>query len=280
MERGIDDDVEKVLVHDISGIAKRDMTGFDLEVARSMVSTGELLSAEALCKRRGIEPTQLWRDLYNKRVFSVFVDGVKYFPSFFAQPPGSIYGLDYVCRIISPTPVQTRLQFLTSPRGDLDGRRPLDCLAPGESFSRLQRVTDAWLESQFRTSIRAYLGLHSAEPDVGSAVLVAEDGCDPMDAVWARALKVVDSDGGGGGDGSETVRAATFFVSQASAQTCRELQAKVFIEVVDNTAHVRTERIAHGKTTIALAGKQNMASIARSIFDALDQPGSGPAPRL
>jgi hypothetical protein len=276
VEHKVDHDAGNVNVDDANGSGQREMVGFDLLNAKALIKAGELISKEALCERLRIGPARLFRYVYYNNMFSIDVDGVAYFPACFAQPLESNFRLRCICKTISRAPVEARLSFLTMPRNDLDGRSPIDCLSDTDAYPRVTEAAKAWLERQFRTSIRAYEGVHSVEPDVGSVALMAVGGCHPAEDVWARALKVVDSDECEGGTSSDaTVQAATLFVSQASAYTGRELQAKVDIEVVGNTAHVRTERVVHirGKTTIALPGEQTIRNIVRSVVDALDQPG-------
>ncbi|CAL8473563.1 hypothetical protein [Caballeronia sp. S22] len=259
------------------------LDGADRIDGKAMVATGELISAEALCERLRIGPARLYRFVHHKNIFSIDVDGVVFYPVFFAQRLGSPLTLAHTCQIISPAPVEARFRFLTLPRKDLNGRRALDCLADTDGYSRITELAQAWIESQFRTSVRGYQGLHSVEPDDGSAVLSAASDCDPSEHVWTRARKVIDIEGGEHEDGSnELAQTATFFVSQSSIFNGTELQAKVYVEVVDNKAHVRTERIVHfhGKDVVVLADGQNVQSIVRSILDALDHPGPGCASRL
>jgi hypothetical protein len=122
----------------------QDMQRDALQARRTMVRNGELLSADELCRRRGISSGRLARMLESGSVFSVEVDGVEYYPALLADPAYNSRRLAALCRILWPVEPMSRLGFLTTRRGSLGDMTPLEAMQTGAGYRRVREVAKAW----------------------------------------------------------------------------------------------------------------------------------------
>lgn len=85
----------------------------------------------------------------------------------------------------------SRFEFLSSPRGSLSDRRPLDMLVDKTDFNRLRSVAAAWAAEFSRTTVRLYEGTHEFEPGDVAPLYTASVDVDPSGALWDRASRAL-----------------------------------------------------------------------------------------
>jgi hypothetical protein len=107
---------------------------------------------------------------------------------------GRTAGLAHACRQIGATVLNrpgpfaaNRLNFLSSRRGSLGNRSPLQILDDDDDFKRLRQATAAWAAEWSRTAVTMYEGEHETEPKDVEPVYAATAEIDPRRRLWERA---------------------------------------------------------------------------------------------
>jgi hypothetical protein len=162
-----------------------------LTARRNMVASGELLTPTDFKTRIGLTEKRLARLVEEGSVFVVEVDESQYFPALLADPPHNRKRLQAICRIIAPAPPDSRLGFLTSRRGSLGDRRPLEMLESDDDFKTLKRLAAAWAAEWSRTAVKLYEGTLETEPKDVEPMYTAVAEIDPRSALWDRASEAL-----------------------------------------------------------------------------------------
>jgi hypothetical protein len=162
-----------------------------LTARRNMVANGELISDADFKKRLGVTDGQLAVLVAAGSVFAVEVDKAQYFPALLADPADNRKRLQAICRIIAPAPPDSRLGVLTSRRGSLGDRRPLEMLESDDDFKTLKRLAAAWAAEWSRTAVKLYEGTLETEPKDVEPLYTAVAEIDPRSALWDRASEAL-----------------------------------------------------------------------------------------
>ncbi|MGE8160411.1 hypothetical protein ACQKRQ_09640 [Paraburkholderia sp. NPDC080076] len=162
-----------------------------LAARREMIANGELLTPTEFKKRIGLSEKRLARLVAEGSVFTVDVDETAYFPALLADPLLNRKRLQTICRIIFPAEPMSRLDFLTSRRGSLGNRRPLDMLDSDDNFKSLSRLAEAWAAEWSRTAVKMYEGEHQSAPGDVEPLYTAIVEIDPRRALWERASEAL-----------------------------------------------------------------------------------------
>jgi hypothetical protein len=235
------------------------------------VKTGELIPEEALRTRLRVTPTRFTHVLRKTgSIFSIRVNETDYFPSIFEPGRYRRERRYRICRIIYPAPARERFLFLTSCQTNLDGYRPIDFLADEKRYDHLLRVAKGWSDGWYQTSLRVYRGMHSLEPSRETAVFAAVMGGDPHDSLWEKCVASIGKPRLEEGDILNTqCESATVFVWQETKNFAPpEMQAKLYIDVQGDQAHVRTEEIDYRTLSVSLAGTRGTQTVLQTIFAA------------
>ena len=124
-------------------------------------------------------------------MFTLEVDEAVFYPTLLAEPGIDHNRLQAVCRIIVPVPSGSRLDFLTSQRGSLGDRSPLQMLSNDSDFKSLQQAAAAWAAEWSRTAVKMYEGLHDTEPTCVDPLYIAIAEIDPRKSLWERASEAL-----------------------------------------------------------------------------------------
>ncbi|OAJ55981.1 hypothetical protein A6V36_30420 [Paraburkholderia ginsengiterrae] len=162
-----------------------------LTARREMIANGELLAPSDFRKRIGVTEKRLALLLEDGSVFTVEVDEASYIPALLAAPAHNRRRLHAICRIIVPAPPLSRLDFLSSQRGSLGGRRPLDMLDSDVDFKAVKRIAAAWAAEWSRTVVKLYAGDHQLEPSDVEPLYTATTEIDPRKPLWTRASEAL-----------------------------------------------------------------------------------------
>lgn len=98
----------------------------------ALVEGGELLTAEAMAGRLGITRHAPSRAVQRRRMFAVELNGVEYYPRFFADPEYSPRRLGNVTTSLGDLRGWSKLSFYSRPRLSLGSKTPLAALGQGQ----------------------------------------------------------------------------------------------------------------------------------------------------
>jgi hypothetical protein len=166
-----------------------------LVARRELVANGELISEADLRHRLSVTPLHLSKLLADGSAFTMEVDGAEYYPALLADSTHNRERLQAICLIIAPAPADSRLGFLTSRRGSLGDRSPLDMLDSDNDFKSLSRIAAARAAEWSRTAVKIYEGEHESEPSGGKPLYTAIAEIDPRVPFWDRASEALHSHG-------------------------------------------------------------------------------------
>jgi hypothetical protein len=102
------------------------------ETFRKMVREGVLLEPAAVAARLGWTRQALSKALAARRVYFVEMDGVRYYPAFFADSRYERRHVEALSKALGELPGSTKLHFMTTPKAPLSGLSPLQALAQGQ----------------------------------------------------------------------------------------------------------------------------------------------------
>lgn len=103
-----------------------------------LVQAGQLLPPAEFVKRMRWTQQNLDTALVANRVFFVEVNGIRYYPAFYADSNYKRSQLEAVTKLLGDLPGGAKLMFLLNRKGSLGGATPLEALAEG----KLQKVKD------------------------------------------------------------------------------------------------------------------------------------------
>lgn len=166
-----------------------------LAARRAMIANGELLTPSDFRKRVGVTEKRLTLLLEDGSMFAVEVEEASYIPALLAVSAHNRRRLQAICRIIVPAEPMSRLDFLSSQRGSLGDRRPLDMLEDDRDFKTLRQVAAAWAAEWSRTTVSLYQGDYSAQPDGVAPCYTASAEIDPRRPLWERASEALNAPG-------------------------------------------------------------------------------------
>lgn len=162
-----------------------------LTARREMAASGELILEDEFLKRLCVTKQRLSSLLADGSIFTLEVDGAVYYPAVLADPAHNRKRLQAICRIIAPAPPDSRLGFLTSRRGSLGDRRPLEMLESDDDFKTLKRLAAAWAAEWSRTAVKLYEGTLETEPKDVEPLYTAVAEIDPRSPLWDRASEAL-----------------------------------------------------------------------------------------
>ncbi|MGT2469314.1 hypothetical protein [Paraburkholderia terrae] len=227
---------------DVGGDILREHLWQQALVARQgMIANGELLTPTEFKKRIGVSEKRLARLIEEGSVFGVDIDGTEYFPALLADPLLNRKRLQIICRIIVPADPMSRLGFLSSQRGSLGGRRPVDMLDDDLDFKSVRRIAAAWAAEWSRTVVKMYNGEHQREPSDVEPLYTAIAEIDPRRPLWERASEALHSHGYEWplGPYPETRKFTLFVERQTAGDTTPIPEACVQILVVGELIRIR-----------------------------------------
>lgn len=91
-----------------------------------------LIKSDVLIKELGWSRQALSKARKAQRVYSVEVKGESYYPAFFIDSQYERRQLEAVSKILGNLPGTSKLQFMLTPKGSLNGLTPLKALAKGK----------------------------------------------------------------------------------------------------------------------------------------------------
>ncbi|WP_239499019.1 MULTISPECIES: hypothetical protein [Paraburkholderia] len=162
-----------------------------LTARRDMVANGELISEADFRQRLGLPRPRLSKLLADGSVFALEVEGAEYFPVLLADPALNQQRLQEICRVIVPAPSWSRLDFLSSKRGSLGDRSPVEMLDADHDFKRARKAATAWASKWSRTVVKMYQGEHEFEPIGINPLYTAAAEIDPRRPIWTRASEAL-----------------------------------------------------------------------------------------
>ncbi len=95
--------------------------------------------------RRGLCKQALNKAQSVNRVFSLDIEGQRYYPSFFLDPRYDRAKLEKVSKVLGDLPAASKLHFFMSRRGSLAGKTPLEALAAGQ-FDKVMNSAQGFAE--------------------------------------------------------------------------------------------------------------------------------------
>ncbi|OAJ62796.1 hypothetical protein A6V36_20740 [Paraburkholderia ginsengiterrae] len=241
-----------------------------LVARREMVANGELLTPTEFKKRIGLSEKRLARLVEDGSVFGVDVDETEYFPALLADPLLNRKRLQIICRTIVPAEPMGRLGFLSSPRGSLGGRRPVEMLDDDVDFKSVKRIAAAWAAEWSRTIVKMYKGEHQREPSDVEPLYTAMADIDPRRPLWERASEALHSHGYEWPLGPYPgARIFTLFVEQQAVGDSTPIpEACVQILVVGERIRIRIVAAAGtalSSQTIAAGKHKTFVDIAKQV---------------
>jgi hypothetical protein len=221
-----------------------------LDARHAMIATGELISEADFRHRLGVTPRRLSKMLTEGSVFTLEVDETVYYPTLLAEPGIDHNRLQAVCRIIVPAPPDSRLDFLTSRRGSLGDRSPLQMLSNNSDFKSLQQAAAAWAAEWSRTAVKMYEGTHETEPAGVTPLYTASTEIDPRRALWERASEALHAHGYEWPLGPyPDVRKFTLFVERQTAGDATPTP-EACVQIIANGEYIRVRVVAAPGTAL------------------------------
>jgi hypothetical protein len=153
-----------------------------------MIANGDLISEAEFCRCCNLSARRLYVLLADESVFKLEVDGVEYFPALLAVSESQRRSVYEICRVIATAPSDARLDFLSSRRGRLGDRSPLEVLKDENGFKTVSRMTAAWAAELSRTLVTIFEGEHEVEPADIKALYTAATEVDPRRPLCERAF--------------------------------------------------------------------------------------------
>ncbi|WP_429489909.1 hypothetical protein [Paraburkholderia sp. RAU6.4a] len=251
-----------------------------LHARRAMIASGELIPEYEFLKQLGVTKRQLDSLLADGSIFAMEVDNAEYYPALLADPALDRRRLQEICRAIVPAPSWSRLDFLSSKRGSLGDRSPVEMLDADDDFKLLQRMTAAWAAEWSRTIVKMYKGEHHREPSDVEPLYTAIAEIDPRRPLWERASEALHLHGYEWPLGPyPEPRIFTLFVEQQAAGDSTPIpEACVQILVVGE--HIRIRIVAAAGTalnsqTIAAGKHKTFVDVAKQVIAHLHALSAG-----
>jgi hypothetical protein len=242
-----------------------------LAARREMIASGELISEADFRQRLGVTPRRLRKLLADGSVFTMAVDDVEYYPALLADQALDRKRLQAIYRILVPAPPECRLDFLSSSRGSLGGRSPMQMLDDDDDFKTLKRLAAAWAAEWSRTAVKMYKGEHETEPAGVEPLYTAMVEIDPRKALWERASEALHAHGYEWPLGPyQEARIFTLFVGrQAVGDSTPIPEACVQILVVGQLIRIRivaAPGTALNSQTIATGKHKTFVDVAKQVI--------------
>ncbi|KAE8754492.1 hypothetical protein PQR70_36635 [Paraburkholderia madseniana] len=245
-----------------------------LTARRDLVADGELISEADFRQRLGLTQRRVGKMLADGRVFSMAVDNVTYYPALLADPALDRKRLQEICRIIAPAPPESRLDFLSAPRGSLGNRSPLQMLGDDVDFKRLRQAAVAWAAEWSRTVVRMYVGEHEEEPTDAEPLYTAAAEADPRSPLWQRASEALHADGNEWPLGpNPDIRKFTLFVARQVAGASM-LTPEACVQIIVDGELIQIRIVAAPGTalhseTFAREKRESLVEIAKRVVSNL-----------
>lgn len=242
-----------------------------LDSRRGMIADGELLSPTEFRRRTRVTEKRLEQLLGDGSLFSVDVDGGLFIPAVLANRAHNLRRLRTICRIIGPAPPWSRIDFLSSARGSLGDRCPLDMLGDASDFQALRQAASTWAAEWSRTVVKLYQGTHETEPSDASPLYTAMAEIDPRRPLCERASEALYVHGYQWPPGPYTnVRQFTLFVQRLTVGDAA-LTPEACIQIVVDGEDIRIRIVAApGDTlksqTFPAFGQKNLIDLAKRVI--------------
>lgn len=99
---------------------------------KKLVADGTLVEASKFLQEWGFSKQALSKAQAANRVFSLDIEGERYYPAFFLDPRYDRAKLEKVSKVLGDLPAASKLHFFLGGRGSLAGKTPLEALAAGQ----------------------------------------------------------------------------------------------------------------------------------------------------
>ncbi|MEJ8815231.1 hypothetical protein WKW77_29475 [Variovorax ureilyticus] len=99
---------------------------------RKLVADGTLVEASKFLQEWGFSKQALSKAQAANRVFSLDIEGERYYPAFFLDPRYDRAKLEKVSKVLGDLLAASKLHFFLGARGSLAGKTPLEALAAGQ----------------------------------------------------------------------------------------------------------------------------------------------------
>lgn len=242
-----------------------------LAARREMIANGELLTPSDFRKRVGVTEKRLTLLLEDGSVFAVEVEEASYIPALLAASAHNRRRLQAICRIIVPAEPMSRLDFLSSQRGSLGNRRPLDMLESDDDFKRVQQSAVAWAVEWSRTAVKLYLGEHKTEPNGIDPLYTAAVEIDPRKPLWECASEALHVHGHEWPLGTyPDLRKFTLFVERQTAGNATPTP-EACVQIVADGEYIRLRIVAAPGTalnsqSIAAGKHKTVVDVAKQVI--------------
>lgn len=237
---------------DVGGdISSEELWQEALTARREMIANGDLIRESEFLKRGSLSARRLSVLLADDSIFTLEVDGVKYFPALLAVPENQRRSVYQICRVIATAPSDARLDFLTSRRESLGDRSPLEVLKDEKWFETLNRMATACTAEWSRTAVKMYGGKHEAEPKDVEPLYTAAAEIDPRRRLWERASEALHFHGYEWPLGPyPTVQKFTLFVERQAAGDSAPIP-EACVQIAVDGEYIQVRMVAAPGTTLA-----------------------------
>ncbi|MFM0176155.1 hypothetical protein PQR33_43420 [Paraburkholderia sediminicola] len=209
-------------------------------------------------------------------MFIVEIDEASHIPALLANPAHNRMRLQAICRIIASARSDSGLGFLTSRRGSLGDRSPLQMLSDNSDFKLLQRMAAAYAPEWSRTAVKVFEGEHETEPSNIAPLYTAIAEIDPREPLRVRATEALHAYGYQRPLGPYPVmRAFTIFVERHTAGEATSIvEACIQVSAKDDFFLVRVRRrqeAYHESQPVPASGCKTVVDAAWKIIGSLQR---------
>ncbi|MGF6505888.1 hypothetical protein [Paraburkholderia sp. 32] len=247
---------------------------------REMVRNGTLLGEPEFRALLGVGERRLASLVAAGSLFSIDVDGLRYFPAVLGDPGRDCTRLYSLCRILVPAPSASRLDFLESRQGSLGGLSPLDALGDSRLYRSVRAAARAWAAECSRTIVKIFIGRYLEEPEDVAAAHMAVDEVDPRTDLWKRALGALQADGYISPPRMlpQAYEATVFITRNAVGNRPAVLEARIALKVTSHLAHIEVSvpGMARGDLSVPLAASDNVVDVVLQTVEAIRRSDGQP----
>jgi hypothetical protein len=109
---------------------------------KKLVQDGTLIDGSTFLEEWGFTKQALSKAQAARRLFSLDIEGEKYYPAFFVDPGHDRAQLEKVSKVLGDLPGASKLHFFLSGWGSLAGKTPLEAIAAGQLDRVLNTAQD------------------------------------------------------------------------------------------------------------------------------------------
>jgi hypothetical protein len=236
---------------DVSGaILRENLWQQATSARREMVASGELIPEDEFLARLNVTKRRLNKLLADGSIFTLEVDGAVYYPALLVKQGIDRKRLQSICRTLVPASPGSRLHFLSSSRGSLGDRSPIQMLDDDHDFKRLQHAAAAWAAGWSRTTVTMYEGEHKVEPKDVEPLYTAVAEIDQRRPLWERVSEALHVHGHEWPLGPyPDVRQFTLFIKRQTAGQSIAIP-EACVQIFVDSGYIRVRIIAAPGTTL------------------------------